>query len=68
MRIEITFHADTADDEYAKLDGKRMTMEDVDNLHMNTAVDMFDGPDGKLPGETGSLTINAHGKRALWSE
>lgn len=69
MRIEITFHADPDDEsEYAKLDGRRLTMENIDNLHLSTVVDTFDGPDGKLPAESGSLAINAHGLRALWDE
>jgi len=71
MRIEIAFHADPDDESvYAKLDGKRIVMKKVDNLHVDTGVDTFPGPEpgSKLPGETGSLALGAHGSRALWDE
>ena len=71
MKIEIRFTVDSDDDatNFAALDGKTVTMEHADDLHIEVGTDIFpDGEGGNAPGDTGALRLNAHGLRAMWSE
>ena len=69
MKIEITFRAEPDDDdEYRQLDGKVLRM-DTHELTLSTTIDMVpDGNGGKVPLDTGSLSLSAHGPRAMWGE
>jgi hypothetical protein len=69
VKITIIFEAEPHDDgEYRQLDGKSLTMDGAENLHLSTVVDIVDdGEGGKLPLDTGSLLLRAHGKRAMWA-
>jgi hypothetical protein len=71
MKIEVTFSAEPGDSgEFANLDGKRFTMEGVDNVDVSTHVDTVPGaqPGTRFPLETGQFVVSAHGKRAMWSD
>ena len=70
MKIEITFRAEPDDDdEYRQLDGMILRMDGVRDLTLSTAIDMVpDGDGGKLPLDTGSLSLTAHGPRAMWDQ
>lgn len=70
MKIEVTFHVEPDDPaEYTGLTGKVLTIDNVDQLALNTVVDTTsDGNGGKLPMGSGNLRLDAHGDRALWSE
>ena len=70
MKIEITFRAEPDDtDEYRQLDGKILRMDGVRDLTLSTEVGMVsDGNGGKLPLDTGSLSLTAYGPRAMWDQ
>jgi hypothetical protein len=70
MKIEITFRAEPDDDdEHRRLDGMTLLMDGVHDLSLSTVVDTTpDGNGGKLPMDTGSLNLSAHGLRAMWAE
>lgn len=69
MQAEITFRAEPGDDTwFGHLDGKRITVTGIDRLALESPIDLHEGPNGLETGEAGTVRLDVHGNRAVWSE